>query len=73
MVVSAVGTVGGGGGAAVGDGAKVTFLGTGRVGAEVFRFVVVECTDGTNRVVVFADRCGVAIPLTIAASGGFIG
>ena len=36
MVISAVGTVGGGGGAAVGDGAEVTLLGAGRVGTAVF-------------------------------------
>ena len=41
MVISTVGTVGGGGGAGVGIRAKVALLGAGGVGASVLRFPVV--------------------------------
>ena len=72
-MVPTVGTVGGGGGAAAGDRAEVAFFGAGGIGTPVLCLPVVESADGTDRVVVFADWCGVAIPLTVPATGGFVG
>ena len=73
VVVPTVGTVRGGGGAAAGDRAEVTFFGAGGIGTPVLGLPVVESADGTDRVVVFADWCGVAIPLTVPVAGGLGG
>ena len=73
MVIPTVGAMGRGGGAAVGDGAEVALFGAGGVGAAVFRFSVVESADRADGVVVLAYRGGVAVPLTVAAAGGFVG
>ena len=73
VVVTAVGAVGGGGGAAAGDRAEVALFAAGGVGAPVIRLLVMESTDGADRVVVLADRSGVPIPLAVAAAGGFVG
>ena len=73
MVVPTVGTVGRGGRATIGNGAEVALFGAGGVRAAVFRFPVVKGADGADGVVVLADRSGVAVPQTVAASSGFIG
>ena len=73
MVIPTIGTVGGGGGAAVSDGTEVAFTGAGRVGASVLHFLVVECADRTDWVGILADWWGMAVPLTVSAAGGFIG
>ena len=73
VVVPTVGAVGGGGGAAIGDGADVAIFGAGGVGAAVLRFPVVESADRADGVVVLAYWGGVAVPLTVAATGGFVG
>ena len=73
MVVPTVGTVGRGGGAAIGNGAEVALFGAGGIGTAVFCFSVVEGADGAAGMVVLADWSGVAVPLTVAATSGFIG
>ena len=73
MTVTAVGAVGRGGGATSSDRAKVAFFGAGGVGAPVLRLLVVEGADGAHRMVVFANRSGVPISLTVATAGGFVG
>ena len=73
VVDPAVSTVGRGGGAAIGDGAEIALFGAGGVGAAVFCFPVVKSADRADGVVIFADRSRVAVPLTVAAAGGFIG
>ena len=73
MIVTAVCAVGRGGGAASGDQAEVAFFVAGGVGAPVLRLLVVEGADGAHRMVVFANRSGVSIPLTVATAGGFVG
>ena len=73
MVVPTVGAVGGGGGAAVGDGAEVAFFGAGGVGTAVFRFLVMEGADRADWIVVLADRCSMAVPLAVAAAGVLVG
>jgi len=73
VVIPTVSTVRARGRAAIGHRAKVTLFGTCRVGAVVFRLTVVEGAYRADRVIIFADRGCVAVPLTVAASGSFIG
>ena len=73
VVVPTVGAVGRGGGATIGNGTEVAFLGTCGVGAAMLGFSVVQGADRADGVVIFADWGGVAVSLTIAAAGGFIG
>ena len=72
VVVPTVGAVRRGGGVTVGDGAEVNLLRASGVGAAVFRFPVVESADGADGVIVLTDRGSVAVPLAVAALGGFI-
>ena len=53
MVIAAIGTVRGGGEAAVGNGAEITFLGAGGVGAPVLGLLVVQCADQQEKGIVF--------------------
>jgi len=39
----------------------------------MLHLAMVESADGANRVIVLADRGLMAMPLTVAAAGGFIG
>ena len=73
MVVPTVGAVGRGGGAAAGHGAEVALFGSGVVGAAMFRLFVMEGADGADWMVVLADRCGVPLPLAVAAACSFVG
>ena len=73
MIVPTIGTLGGTGGAATSDRAEVALLGAGGVGVPVLRLLVMKSADGTDRVIVLADRSGVPVPLTVAAAGGFVG
>ena len=72
MIVTAVGTVGRGGGAAAGDRAEVALFETGGVGTPVFRLSMMESADGTDWMVVLAEWSGVPVPLRVAAAGGFV-
>ena len=72
MFVATVGAVGWGGGTAAGNRAEVALLGTGGIGASMFRLLVMECADGADRVVVLADQSSVPVPLTVAALGSFV-
>ena len=73
MIIPTVGAVRWGGGAATSDRAEVTLFGAGRVGTSVFRLPMVKGADGTDWVIILADRSGMPIPLTVAAAGGCIG
>ena len=73
VVITAVGAMGRGGGATADDRAEVAFFGAGGAGAPVLRLPMVESADGADRVVIFADRSSVPVPLTVAAASGFVG
>ena len=73
VIIPTVGAVGRGSGAAVGDGADIALFGAGGVGATVFHFPVMKSADRADRVIVLAYRGGVAVSLTVAAAGGFVG
>ena len=72
MIITAVGAVGRGGRAAAGDRTKVALLGAGGIRASVLRLPLMESADGTDWVIVLADRSGVPVPLAVAAAGGFV-
>ena len=73
MIVPTVGTVGRAGRAAAGDWVKVALFAAGGGGAVMLCLLVVQGTDGVYRVVVLADRGSMAVSLTVAAEGGFVG
>jgi len=73
VVIPTVSTVGRGGRATIRNRGKVAFLGTRGVGAAVLRLTMVEGTNRTDRVIVFADRGCVAVSLTVAASSSLVG
>ena len=72
MVIAAVGTVRGGGGTAVGNGAEITLFGASGVGAPVFGLLVMKGANGADRVGVLTDWSGVTVPLAVTASSGFV-
>ena len=72
MVIAAVGTVRGGGGAAVGNGAKITLLGASGVGAPMLGLLVMQCADGADGMGVLTDWSGVTVPLAVTAASGFV-
>ena len=73
VIVAVVGAVGRGGGAAAGNRTEVALFRAGGIGASVFRLLVMESADGTDRVVVLADWSGVPISLAVTAAGGLVG
>ena len=72
IVIPAVSRVEGRGGAAVRDWPLVTLFGAGWAGAAVFRLLVIEGPNRANGMVVLANGSSVAVPLAVAAAGGFI-